>query len=281
MTDLEKHFVRAEQNSQVMTARVMEWDQSEDVYELPIYNGYRLERSLCQRAELKLSFSDRWLLHRFENAGRTFIVPPSQKLLISAQPGTVITLICHIEPSVCGIDLDTNLEWTDNRLRAGIDVCARDIEHILEVLAKELRSPGFASSALIESLGVQLAVRLHRFYSEVQNSPVSGGLAPWRLRLVDDALRESRNPPSLFELARLCGMSVRHLSRAFKVSRGISVSHHIAELRLGQAKAMLNRGDSVKSVAFATGFKSSSSFCNAFRDATGLRPTQFRAEFRG
>ena len=42
------------------------------------------------------------------------------------------------------------------------------------------------------------------------------------------------------------------------------------------AGAVLGAGGAAKAVAYAVGFRSSSSFCHAFRKATGQTPQQYR-----
>jgi AraC family transcriptional regulator len=50
----------------------------------------------------------------------------------------------------------------------------------------------------------------------------------------------------------------------------------VARHRIDAAQRMLKTEDSIKAVAYATGFSSPSSFCYAFRQATGETPRQFR-----
>ena len=123
---------------------------------------------------------------------------------------------------------------------------------------------------------MQIAVELGRYYHGIPDGAQAGGLSPWRLRLVEDRLRDGDGTPTLAELARLCNLSVRQFTRGFRVSRGRSLGEHIAERRIDQARTLLNRGDSVKAVAYATGFRSPSSFCHAFRKATGQTPHRYR-----
>ena len=96
------------------------------------------------------------------------------------------------------------------------------------------------------------------------------------LRLIEERLSEHDKAPSLSDLAELCGLSVRQLTRGFRVSRGCSIGDYLEQRRIESAKRMLMRGEAVKGVAFALGFASPSSFTFAFRRAVGSSPTRFR-----
>jgi AraC family transcriptional regulator len=104
----------------------------------------------------------------------------------------------------------------------------------------------------------------------------AGGLAGWRLRLIEERLQSSADAPTLAELAALCGLSVRQLTRGFRASRGCSIGDHIASSRVDHARRLLAGDHSVKAIAYTLGFASPSSFCFAFRRATGHTPREYR-----
>jgi len=101
-------------------------------------------------------------------------------------------------------------------------------------------------------------------------------LAPWRLRIIDDRLAACRAAPTLTELAGLCRLSVRQLTRGFRASRGCSIGEYVARSQLDHAKQLLATEESIKSIAYSMGFTSPSNFSTAFRRATGQTPRQFR-----
>jgi AraC family transcriptional regulator len=147
-------------------------------------------------------------------------------------------------------------------------------------LAAEMRRPGFASEALVELITGQMAIELGRYYETITERPVAGGLSPWRLRLIDERLAEMHDTPTLSELATLCNLSVRQLTRGFRASHGCSIGDHIARTRIESAKRLLDTEESVKAIAYSMGFSSPSSFSYAFRRATGATPRQFRQRVR-
>jgi AraC family transcriptional regulator len=139
-----------------------------------------------------------------------------------------------------------------------------------------MRHPGFAGKVMIELICAQIAIELGRYYASIKEGPATGGLAPWRLKLIDERLREVVEAPSLAELGSLCNLSVRQLTRGFRASRGRSIGEHVAQSRFDNAKRLLTTDQSVKTIAYRLGFASPSSFSFAFRRAIGETPRQFR-----
>jgi AraC family transcriptional regulator len=192
------------------------------------------------------------------------------------------SILCHLGRDAMRAWFGGDLQWTDRRLKAGLDIENMYVRGLLRRLAEELRHPGFASEMLVELIAGQLAIELGRYCSDITEAPTTGGLAPWRLRLIDERLNEICQAPTLTELAALCKLSVRQLTRGFRKSRGCSIGEHVARSRLKNAQQLLATDQSVKSIAYSLGFASPSSFSYAFRRAVGETPREFRQrELRG
>jgi AraC family transcriptional regulator len=129
---------------------------------------------------------------------------------------------------------------------------------------------------LVELLAAQMAIELARYCTAIRDTSTTGRLAPWRLRLIEERLAEVKEPPTLAELAALCKLSVRQLTRGFRASHGCSIGDHVAQSRLDNAKRLLATDQSIKAIAYSLGFSSPSSFSYAFRRAVGETPRQFR-----
>jgi transcriptional regulator GlxA family with amidase domain len=85
-------------------------------------------------------------------------------------------------------------------------------------------------------------------------------------------------PLSLGELARISGLSLRHLQRRFVDQLGLSPGTFYRELRLQQARRLLMRGaKSVLDAALATGFSSGSHFTRRYRTQFGHTPRDDRS----
>jgi AraC family transcriptional regulator len=186
------------------------------------------------------------------------------------------SIICIFDPVAVAAWFGDELEWTDSRLRGSLNIVNPNIRSLLFRIGEEMRNPGFASETMIELMAGQAALELSRYLLGIGESKAPGGLSPWCLKLIDERLTDAGTPPSLHELATLCNLSVRHLTRAFRASRGRSIGSYIAERRIERARELLESGMSVKSVAYATGFRAPSNFAAAFLRATGQTPRQYR-----
>lgn len=223
-------------------------------------------------------FSERWASERFAPIGQVFMVPPRERLrTLSDGAPSQTSVLCHLLPEPLAQWFDGDLSWTEYKLEAGLDIRAPNVRSLLQRLGTELREPGFASETIVELVIAQLAIELARYSAAVQKTrPATGNLSPWRLRLIDERLREVRTAPTLAELGRLCNISIRQLARGFRVSRGCSIGDYVAQCRIDNAKRLLANGESVKATAYALGFASPSSFTFAFRTATGQTPREYR-----
>ncbi len=85
---------------------------------------------------------------------------------------------------------------------------------------------------------------------------------------------------SLEDAARRVGLSAKTLSRRFVRETGLTPDAWRRQARLLTAVTRLELGDPVTRVALDLGFRSSSSFCQAFRQAFGVTPRQARARVR-
>jgi AraC-like DNA-binding protein len=86
--------------------------------------------------------------------------------------------------------------------------------------------------------------------------------------------RDLENPPTLFELARLVGLTHTKLNRGFREIYGTTVFGYLRKIRLNQAKLLLEEnGMNVTEVALSVGYNSLSSFIHAFSDHFGIKPS--------
>jgi AraC family transcriptional regulator len=218
-----------------------------------------------------------WIAAELRGLEAVFLLPPKQTFRVRSDGGaSQSSVICHLKPEALVKWFDGDLEWTEYRLEAGLDIGDSSLRWLLLRLSSELKNPGVASVAMVELLIAQIALELGRYCVTIQERPTQGALAPWRIRLVEERLRAIDQPPTLAELAEGCSMSVRQLTRAFRVSHGCSIGDYMAQCRIDHAKRMLTSDQSVKSVAYALGFSSPSSFSYAFRSATGLTPREYK-----
>ena len=81
------------------------------------------------------------------------------------------------------------------------------------------------------------------------------------------------------ELAEHLNLSTSYLSRLFKKEMGINVSQYINELKIEQAKNMLQNSDmKIIEIANYLSFSSQSHFIQVFRKITGVTPNKYRQQ---
>jgi AraC family transcriptional regulator len=113
-----------------------------------------------------------------------------------------------------------------------------------------------------------------------RSPPVRGGLAVWQQRIVAAYIEEHlAEAIPLAALAKLVTLSSYYFCRAFKQSFGVPPHRYHINRRIECARTMLSISDTARSVteiALALGFSETSSFTAAFRQATGIAPTEYR-----
>lgn len=79
------------------------------------------------------------------------------------------------------------------------------------------------------------------------------------------------------EMAKYINMSASYFSKVFKNITGFSPYDYLLTIRLDKAKELLRQTDnSIETIAFKTGFNSTSNFIYFFKKETGISPLKFR-----
>jgi len=165
----------------------------------------------------------------------------------------------------------------------GLDLCA-DIQNmtmrrLFEGLAAELRSPGFASQTLIESMLMGLAVELGRHMGAHDAGGTTSRYGQQVRQIMDYVMDNLSGSLGVADIARGCNMSVRHVARVFKEGAGVTLGEFVARSRIALAKELLRDDNTrIKEISWRCGFSSTSAFSAAFRVATGRTPKDFRCQ---
>ncbi|WP_299664096.1 AraC family transcriptional regulator [uncultured Psychromonas sp.] len=94
-------------------------------------------------------------------------------------------------------------------------------------------------------------------------------------RLVSYIVLHPKQSLSLVELSRLAGASVRTIERLFKTETGMTFRQWRSRFRLMNALVQLSEGESSTAVAYELGYKSVSSFIQAFKIQFGCTPQEY------
>ena len=155
---------------------------------------------------------------------------------------------------------------------------------MMQLLHDEIRTPGFASTAMVESISEVLRIKLARLMRLPDGlAAESVPLGKLDIALIHDYIEaQNGRSPSVTELAELFSMSRRSLLRCFRSSTSMTVVNYITQVQLTKAKRLLATTDRlIKQIALESGFKSPSHFAVAFERNVGLTPTRFRRAARG
>ena len=101
------------------------------------------------------------------------------------------------------------------------------------------------------------------------------GLALEAQAAIERMLDEGRTP-GLDELASMLFVSRSHLCSTFSRETGQSVGRYAKARRIERAKTLLASGNSIAYVAARLGWPRPSAFSQAFKQATGTSPTEWR-----
>uniref|UniRef100_B0T7L9 Transcriptional regulator, AraC family n=1 Tax=Caulobacter sp. (strain K31) TaxID=366602 RepID=B0T7L9_CAUSK len=109
---------------------------------------------------------------------------------------------------------------------------------------------------------------------------VRGGLAPWQTRRAKEILSANLDGGvSLAEVARQCGLSIGHFSRAFRQSLGTTPHQWLVQRRLDAAKDLIRSCRMpLSTVALSCGFADQSHLTRVFTREVGASPAAWRRE---
>jgi AraC family transcriptional regulator len=105
-----------------------------------------------------------------------------------------------------------------------------------------------------------------------------GGLTPWQGKRATEMMRENlEGNIRLSDLARECGLSVSHFTRAFRKSFGKSPYRWLLERRIDHGKGLLMTSDlPIADIAIRSGFSDQAAFTRAFGRIVGDSPGRWR-----
>lgn len=116
-------------------------------------------------------------------------------------------------------------------------------------------------------------------FSEVLSAQTAATSPIDRIRL--HILENPRADLSLAALASVAGVSPRHLSRLFHDQLAISPADYVEMTRIDIARRLLEGSTSpIKSITYASGFRSTATLRRAFLRRIGINPLEYRVRFQ-
>ena len=166
-------------------------------------------------------------------------------------------------------------------LRHGIATGDVVMSHLGACLSHAVERASAQNLIVVEKIAMAISSHLAQRYGGMRapKLPASGGLSPWQLRLARDTLeRDLGQEVCLQSLAKACGLSVSHFSRAFRRSTGLAPHRWLMRRRVEVAKEMLLEGAMpLAEIALACCFFDQSHFIRVFSSLAGVTPGRWRA----
>jgi AraC family transcriptional regulator len=142
-----------------------------------------------------------------------------------------------------------------------------------------LSHPEQANRLFVDHVMLALGAHVAQRYGGMRPAarPPRGGLAPWQVRRAKELLSTNLEGVPLKAVARECGLSVFHFSRAFRATVGVAPHNWLLMRRIELAKDKIR--DSrlpLWEVALACGFSDQSHLTRVFTRMVGVSPGAWR-----
>jgi predicted ATPase/DNA-binding winged helix-turn-helix (wHTH) protein/AraC-like DNA-binding protein len=155
-------------------------------------------------------------------------------------------------------------------------VLAQLTQHVIPFIG----SRDWTNSLMLDQFSLILGAHVLRTYAGLPPLAVTkrGGLATWQERRAAEMMSENLDGNvHLSELARECGLSVSHFTRAFRKSFGVSPYRWLLERRIDHAKVLLVTGDlPIANIAMQSGFSDQAAFTRVFGRIVGDSPGRWK-----
>jgi len=167
--------------------------------------------------------------------------------------------------------------------RPGVGVHDVLMQALVGSLLPAFENPEWVSRLFIAHVVIAVGIHVAKTYGGMKpfDGPVRGGLAPWQERRATEFLAANLDGNvSLNDIARQCGLSISHFSRAFRQSTGLAPHRWLVHRRIEAAKALLRKGAlSLSDVALRCGFADQSHLTRTFSGVVGSSPGIWRRQF--
>lgn len=176
--------------------------------------------------------------------------------------------------------ISTDDEWSQEELKACLNIEAPRIEDAMLRVAEECERPDEHSIALLTGLATVICADLARYFLLVRHHERNrkGGLSALHLRKIANHVQHENGPVTVAELAKLCDLSSSHLMRAFRQSTGKTIAKYVGEVRVAKAKTLLAETNMpVSQIARQLNFSTPAAFSTIFKRVTGRPPSEYRS----
>lgn len=149
------------------------------------------------------------------------------------------------------------------------------IEHLMQMLFREMSVPIIGSTTMLHLLLSQLIVSVYRLKYAVADKPTTH-VSDFSqvIRHLEQNLHESI---TLSDLSLISKWSIRHLQRLFQQHTGQSFGSHLQNLRVQKSCELLRSSEhKVITIAELVGYRDIDSFNAVFKKVVGQTPVSYR-----
>jgi AraC family transcriptional regulator len=154
------------------------------------------------------------------------------------------------------------------------------ISNLGQAVLPALSRPDQANQLFVDHILFALGVHVAQIYGGMRPLPqvVRGGLAPWQEKRAKEILSAHLDGRVMLrDVARECGLSASHFSRAFHRTIGSAPHHWLLKHRVSVAKEKLrDHRLSLSEVALTCGFSDQSHLTRVFTRFVGVSPGVWR-----
>jgi len=152
--------------------------------------------------------------------------------------------------------------------------------HLLLAIRPALSAPTQASELFVDHMAIALATHVAHKYGgmRARSEAKVGTLARWQERRAKELIAANLTGNiTLAELAKACELSIRHFTRAFRGTTGMSPHAWLLNLRIEKAKQLLaNPRCTLVDIGLDCGFADQSHFTRVFQRSVGMSPGAWR-----
>ena len=213
---------------------------------------------------------------RLEAEGRSWTLPPARAALIAAGKEITVALLTPVR--ACSVLFDPGFVPPPPAVLSVFEMTPLARELVLECgqWGKE--------AAPLSPYATQMFAALSQAAWRLATTPSTASMPLGKSDAVRKAvsLTETQlaGEPSFDAIAAAVAMSPRSLARHFSQELGMTWSQALRRQRMIRAiEALASTPEPVTQIAFSVGYSSVSAFNAAFRDFTGLAPTDYRRSF--
>jgi YesN/AraC family two-component response regulator len=158
-------------------------------------------------------------------------------------------------------------------------IVLRDDEEVyvtLKSLIMELDRDDSMENLLVQNLYMQLLIRVSRLFCESRDQTQGHGVIHVKkaLRYIHQHYDRDIH---IRDIAEAVNVHPGYLHRIFKSSKGCTINEYLVRVRMEKAKSLLSNTDiKITDISGYVGINSRQYFAAAFKNYTGLSPSQYR-----